>query len=96
MMASRSAKLRMMNVSVRVPSMMGDARNEGAQITVNSGTCRLSVLGAADLHEHVAREQAVPGLLGDDADGHAVVRIGAGVAVLHEDVAALQEALHAA
>ena len=32
----------MMKVSVRVPSMMGEAWNEGAQMTVNSGTWRLS------------------------------------------------------
>ena len=32
----------MMKVSVRVPSMTGEAWKEGAQITVNSGTCRFS------------------------------------------------------
>ena len=42
MMASRSEKLMMMKVSVRVPSMTGEARNEGAQITVNSGMWRLA------------------------------------------------------
>ena len=45
--------------------------------------------------EHVAGKQAVPGVLGHDAHRQAVVRVGAGVAVLHEQVAALQEALHA-
>ena len=85
----------MMKVSVRVPSISGEAWNEGAQITVNSGTWRLSCFAAADLHEHGAREQAVPGLFGDDADGQAVFRVGAGVAILHEHVAALQEGLQA-
>ena len=41
MMASRWEKLMMMKVSVRVPSMIGEPWNEGAQITVNSGTCCL-------------------------------------------------------
>src|SRR5262249_1848532 len=40
--------------------------------------------------EHVAREQAVPGLLGDDAHGQTIVRIGAGKEILDEDVAAAQ------
>src|ERR1039457_5849568 len=51
----------------------------------------LEGLGAANLHEHVAREETVPGLFRDDPDGHAVVRVGGGVAILHEHVAALQE-----
>ena len=42
MMASRCEKLMMMKVSVRVPSMMAEDWNEGAQITVNSGAWRLS------------------------------------------------------
>jgi len=54
----------------------------------------LEFIGALDLHEHVAGEQAVPGLLGDDADGQAVIGIGAGIAILHEHVAVLQEPLH--
>jgi hypothetical protein len=41
MMASRWVKLMMMKVSVRVPSITGEAWKDGAQITVNSGTCRL-------------------------------------------------------
>ena len=49
----------------------------------------------ADLQEHGARKEAVPGLLGDDADGHGVLGIGPGIAVLHKDVAALQVSLQA-
>jgi len=70
---------------------MAEDWNEGAQITVNSGRMALEFIGALDLHEHVAGEQAVPGLLGDDADGQAVIGIGAGIAILHEHVAVLQE-----
>ena len=55
----------------------------------------LQLVLIADLQEHGAREEAVPGLLGDDADGQGVLGIGAGIAVLHKDVAALQVALQA-
>ena len=40
--------------------------------------------------EEVAREQAVPGVLGDDADGEPVAAVGAGVTVLHEQLGAAQ------
>ena len=39
MIASRSAKFAMMNVSLRVLSIIGEAWKPGAQMTVNSGTC---------------------------------------------------------
>ena len=48
-----------------------------------------------DLQEHGAGEEAVPGLLGDDTDGHGIIGIGTDIAILHEDVAALQVALQA-
>ena len=44
MMASRAAKLRMMKVSVRVPSISGEALNAGAAMMVKSGTCFFSVV----------------------------------------------------
>jgi hypothetical protein len=47
------------------------------------------------LDEHVADEEAVPGILGDDAHRHPVVRIGPAPAILHEDVLALQVRGHA-
>ena len=40
--------------------------------------------------EQVARKQAVPGVLGDDANRQAILRIGTGVALLHEQLAAGQ------
>ena len=40
MMASRSARFKMMNVSVRVESTSGLALKPGAAMTVNSGTWR--------------------------------------------------------
>ena len=58
------------------------------------GHVPLEGLGAANLHEHVAREEAVPGLFGDNPDGHAVIRVGRGIAILHEHIAALQESGH--
>src|SRR5712692_3690336 len=51
------------------------------------------VRGRAD--EEVAREQAVPGELGDNADVQAVPRIGAGEHVLGVDVVARAELIHA-
>ena len=48
-----------------------------------------------NLQEHGARKQTVPRLLRDDADGEGVLRVGPGVAVLHENIAALQVALQA-
>ncbi len=48
-----------------------------------------------NLQEHGARKQTVPRLLRDDADGQAVLRVGAREAVLHEDIAPLQVALQA-
>ncbi len=46
--------------------------------------------------EHVAGEQAVPGELGHDADRRAVLGLRVDGAVLHEQVAALEEAEHPA
>ena len=48
-----------------------------------------------DGDEHVAGEEALPGGVGDDADGHAVVGVSADVAVLNEQLLALQEGLQA-
>ena len=58
-------------------------------MTVNSGVCAGAPVALGHVDEHVPREQAVPGLLGDDADRQPVARVGAGVAVLHEELAAL-------
>jgi len=46
------------------------------------------------IDEHVAGEQGVPGLLGDDPDRQPVLRVGAGKTVLHEQVAALHVGAH--
>src|SRR5690606_8456209 len=46
-------------------------------------------------HKHIAREQAVPRRLGDDADRHAIARIGPSEAVLHKDAAVLEIRHHA-
>ena len=86
----------MMNVSVRVPSTIGEAWNEGAAITVNSGTCRCIASWLRIFRNIVAREQTVPGLLRDDANGQAVLGICSRKAVLHENVSPLQIALQAA
>ncbi len=58
-------------------------------MTVNSGVCAGPPDGLRDVDEHVAREQAVPGVLGDDPHRQPVARVGAGVAVLHEESATL-------
>ena len=52
-------------------------------------------VGAVQGDEHVAGEEAVPGVLGDDAHGQPVARVGAAPAVLHEEVALLHEGLQA-
>ena len=44
--------------------------------------------------EHVPGEMAVPRQLRDNADRHPVGRIGTGVTVLHEHIAALEESLY--
>ena len=44
--------------------------------------------------EHVPGEEALPGLGGDDPDGESVLGVGAGVAVLDEQVAALEVGGH--
>ncbi len=48
---------------------------------------RRNTCGLGDLEKHVAGEQAVPCLLGDDADSQPVARIRAGIAVLNEELA---------
>ena len=42
------------------------------------------------LDEHIARKQAVPGSLGDDAGGQAILRVSPGETILYKKVAALQ------
>ena len=44
-----------------------------------------------DLDEELPRKERVPGVLRDDAQRQRIGRIGAGLAVLHIDIAALQE-----
>ena len=79
-----------MNVAVRVPSRSGSAWNSGdvdhREVGLEVRQDRRVLL--AD--EHVAGEEVVPGVLGDDADVDAVAGIGAGVAVEDEDVLVLQ------
>ena len=87
MNASRSSKLMMMKVSVLVLSISGKARNEGTQITVNSGTWCFSSSVPWILRK------TVPCLLGHDPDGQAVFRVRSRVTVLDEHVAALQKGL---
>ena len=53
-------------------------------------------IGRGHVDEHVLREQAVPGLLGDDPDGQPVPRIRARVAILHEQLASLDVVEHPA
>ena len=48
------------------------------------------LLPGGGLDEHVAREKAVPGVLGDDPDGQPVFGVGADKAVLHEDIIGLE------
>ena len=77
---------------VRVPSAGSYALNDGAQTIVNSGTCSRYASWPARRPEHVADEQAVPRLLGDDAQRKPVLRLRARVEVLDEQVATLEEA----
>jgi len=53
----------------------------------------LQLLAIADGDEHVAGEQGVPGLFGDDAHRQTILGIGSRVAVLDEDILVLQVAL---
>ena len=60
---------------------------------VDDGELRVVVLQFLDrrTNEEAAGKQAVPGVGRDDADGQPVARVGAGVEVLHVQVAALGE-----
>ena len=57
------------------------------------GHVPLELVAVVGGDEHVPRKVAVPGLFGDDADSHAVGRVGPDEAVLHEQLLALQECL---
>ncbi len=57
---------------------------------VKSGPTMHGVPGAHRGQEHVAGEQVLPGGGGDDPDIHLVIPVRAGVAVLDEDLLALQ------
>ena len=80
------AKLTMMNVDELVPSRAGIGVE---QRRVDHGELRrerLVAVGGVD--EQVAREQALPRVLGDDAHRQPVARVGADVAVQREHVLA--------
>ena len=72
-----------MNASERVPSRSGSAWKPGACMTVKLRH-EVGQLVRVGADEQVAREQAVPGVLGDDADRQAVLRVGADEEVLDE------------
>ena len=75
-----------MNTSEFVPCRPGDAWNPGR---IDHREARLGVAHALVLlapDEHVPREQAVPGLLGDHADWQPVFRVGAREAILDEEL----------
>jgi hypothetical protein len=89
----RSAKERAMAVPLRTPSVSGSAWNSGAwqDHVIRRETGQL-IDGRAD--EHVAGEQRVPGICGDEAHAYSVGRIGPGKQVLREQLAPLQIGLH--
>ena len=74
-----------------MPSIAGSASRLGSCSTVQSGSNPLQ-LGGRRADEHVAGEQAVPGLLGDHAHLQPVRRVGAGIEVLREQLAAVRHA----
>ena len=59
---------------------------------LNDGEPRLEVgqFGGRRLNEHIACEEIMPGGLGDHPDRQAEGRVGASVAILHENLAPLQ------
>ncbi len=77
-----------MTVSDLHPWRAGSALNDRAVDDGELGleSVELVAFGAA---EHVADEERMPGKLGHEADVKAVVRVGSGIHVLHEVVAAL-------
>ena len=58
-------------------------------MTVNSGMLR-QAFAVQFADEHVAGKEGVPGPLGNDADGDAVALVGAGIAILDENIFALE------
>ena len=55
-------------------------------MTVNSGTWPVASRVPIRAHEHVAGEEAVPGVFRDDPDRDAVFGVGSGEAILYVDV----------
>ena len=83
-----------MNVSELVLSSSGTAWKRGS---VDDGEARLVLGELVGLRheEHVAREDRVPGALGDHPDRHAIFGIGSDEHVLHEHVAPAEISEHA-
>ena len=79
-----------------VLSSAGSAVKLGMSMTVNCGSCCSRFAGVRLGNEQVPREEAVPRLLGDDANGSRYAGIGAGPAVLDEEFLAAQVREHAA
>ena len=79
-----------MKVSEPVPSTAGSAWNSARLMTGELRFVVLQFLGRGT-NEEAAGKQAVPGVGRDDADRQPVARVGAGVEVLHVQVAALRE-----
>ena len=80
-------------VSERQPCRAGSARKLGQLRMVKPGM-KLGELGPVRAAQQVADEQAVPGELGHHADVQAVLGVGAGVEVLHEELGAADVVAH--
>ena len=80
-------------VSERQPCRAGSAWKLGQLRMVKPGTKPASS-AAVRAAQQVADEEAVPGELGDDADVQPVGGVGAGVEVLHEELAAADVGAH--
>ena len=90
----RFARLSTMNVPVRVPCLAGSASNSGACSTVKFGSNVGSSVASGRMN--MLRTNAICHAFGRDvADGQAVLRIGAAVEILDEQlVAAVQVRAH--
>ena len=78
------AKLSAITTSEFVPWRFGSALKLGESMTVNSGAWSAAERWIDD--EQIAGEQVVPRVLVDHPDRQTVCRIGAGVAVLDEQL----------
>ena len=95
--ANKAQSLRKIQNNKRVGGSSVNDRDPFERRETDDGEFRgvpaILVIGTRE-NEHVAGEKRVPCMFADNPHRHAVLRIGAGKAILNKDIFSLQEALH--